>query len=88
MVTVDYTKTAMSREQLASASLAALQGALRFIADNPKGTNRDLYAPKVTLRPSGALQFKGEDWMKMSYEAEFLKKNASTSAVFIDGRAA
>lgn len=88
VVTVDYTKTAMSREQLASASLASLQGALRFIADNPKGTNRDLYAPKVNLKPSGTLQFKGDDWMKMSFEVEFLKKDVSTAAVFIDGRAA
>jgi hypothetical protein len=84
---VDYTPVAQSREQIATGALGSKTVSLRYIADNPKGTNRDLYSPKVTMRPSGALPFIGEEWLSMQFELEFLS-TAATAAIYIDGRPA
>lgn len=88
-VTVDYTPAVASREQVLSASAAALAGSLRFVADNPKGTNLDIYLPKVNLKPTGTARLKGEqaEWMSLGFEIEILKRDATTAAVYIDGRA-
>lgn len=85
VIHVDYTPVAQSREQIATGALGSKTVALRYIADNPKGTNRDLYSPKVTLRPSGSLPFIGDEWLSMQFELEFLS-TATTAAIYIDGR--
>lgn len=89
VVLVSYTPVAGTREQVISASSAAVEGSLRFIADNPKGTNRDIYLPKVNLKPTGTARLKGEqaEWMQLGFEIEILKRDATTAAIYIDGRA-
>lgn len=88
VVLVSYTPVAGSREQVVSASSAATAGALRFVADNPKGVNRDIYLPSVNLKPTGTAKLKGEnaEWMQLGFEIEILKKDATTGAIYIDGR--
>lgn len=88
IVLESYTPVAGSREQVVSASAASTAGALRFVADNPKGTNRDIFLPSVNLKPSGTAKLKGEqaEFMQLSFEIEILKKDATTGAVYIDGR--
>lgn len=88
VVLVSYTPVAGSREQVVAASSAAVAGALRFVADNPKGTNRDIYLPSVLLKPTGTARLKGEnaEWMQLGFEIEILKKDSTTGAVYIDGR--
>ncbi|ODU49073.1 MAG: hypothetical protein ABS92_06780 [Thiobacillus sp. SCN 63-374] len=88
IVLESYTPTAGNREQVISASSAATSGAMRFVADNPKGTNRDIFLPSVNLKPTGTAQLKGEnaEWMQLGFEIEILKKDASTGAIYIDGR--
>lgn len=88
VIKVDYTKAAVSRNQVASASLTATTGALRFVADNPKGTNRDLYAPKANLKPNGSFKWIGDAWLEVAFTAEFLQKDTTVPALLIDGRAA
>lgn len=89
-VTVDYTPAVKTRSQVISASTAATAGALRFIADNPKGANRDIFLPSVNLKPSGTAKLKGEqaEYMQLGFEIEILKRDANTAAIYIDGRAA
>ena len=83
---VDYDTTAGSRTQVLSSDTAPQSGALRFIADNTEGDNRDLYAPNVQLRPNGAMAFKSRDtWQQMQFVAELLV-SGQKSAVYIDGR--
>lgn len=83
-----YTPTANTREQVITASSASTAGALRFVADNPKGVNRDIFLPSVLLKPSGTAKLKGEqaEWMQLGFEIEILKKDANTAAAYIDGR--
>ena len=88
IVLESYTPTLGTRDQVLSASSAAVAGALRFVADNPKGTNRDIFLPSVNLKPSGSAKLKGEqaEYMQLGFEVEILKKDVSTAAVYIDGR--
>lgn len=90
VVLVDYTKSANTREQVVSASSAATAGALRFVADNPKGTNRDIFLPSVSLKPTGTARLKGDqaEYMTMGFEVEILKKDDTTAAIYIEGRPA
>lgn len=85
-IKVDYTPAANSRQRVASSSLTSSSGALRYIADNPVGANRDLYGPSVLLTPTGELQLIGEDWVVMEFSVEFLKPTTG-SAVYLDSRA-
>lgn len=88
IVLESYTPVAGTRDQVISASAAATAGAIRFVADNPKGINRDIFLPSVNLKPTGTAKLKGEqaEYMQLAFEVEILKKDATTAAVYVDGR--
>lgn len=50
-----------------------LEGSLRFLADNPKGHNKDYFWPRVKLTPSGEYALKGETWQTMTFNFEVLQ---------------
>lgn len=87
-ILVDYTPAANTRERISSASLGSIDGALRFVARNPKGPVRDLYIPYCSLTPSGELNFIGEEWLAMAFNLEIQKLDDTTEAIYIDGRPA
>lgn len=86
-IQVTYDLAATTREQIVSKS-TSIYGALRFVADNPKGINRDYYFPYVKLSPDGDFAPKGDDWQSMTFAFEALKKASNIQAVYIDGRGA
>lgn len=51
----------------------SVEGALRFIADNPKGTDKDYFWPRVKLTPNGEYPLKGETWQTMTFNFAVLK---------------
>lgn len=82
------TPAANTRGQVVSTASADVAGALRFIASNAKGSNRDIYLPSVLLKPTGTAQLKSADaaYMEMQFEIEILKRDSATAAIYIDGR--
>jgi hypothetical protein len=88
-ITVTYDVPASEWDQIASGAVSELTGAMRLIADNASGANRDFYFPSVSLIPSGALPIiaEGTDWAKVEFEVEVLKP-ANLEAIYIDGRPA
>jgi hypothetical protein len=50
-----------------------VEGLLRFIADNPKGTDKNYTWPRVKLTPSGEYGLKGETWQQMTFNFVVLK---------------
>lgn len=84
-----YTTSAVSREQLLTSGTADVYGALRFIAANAKGTNRDVYGCNVLLSPSGDIVFKGDSpaYAELSFDISFNVGANSEPALIIDGRA-
>ncbi len=86
--TFGYSKLAMQWEQLKTGSAGSLSGALRFVADNAKGDNRDNFAPNVTLAPSGDMVIKADSpaYMELSFDLTFSKGANGEPALTLDGR--
>ncbi len=83
-IRITYDAAASTRDQVLSSS-QSIYGALRWVADNPKGTNRDMLIPYVKLSPNGDYSLVGDDWQTMSFSYEILQKG-SQAPVYIDGR--
>lgn len=87
VATVLYDVAATAREQVVSKN-QAIYGALRFVAGNARGANRDHYYPYVKLMPDGDYNLKSDEWQSMSFTFEILKKASSVEAAIIDGQGA
>lgn len=84
IIRVTYNRAASTREQVVSKS-QSIYGALRYISDNPKGTNRDYYMPYVKMSPDGDYNLKGDDWLTMGFTFEILAKG-NLAGIYVDGR--
>lgn len=83
---ITYDAAANVRDQVVSGS-TSIYGALHYIADNPRGINRDYLWPLVELSPDGDFSLKGDDWQTMSFSFEALKKG-NLESQYVDGVAA
>ena len=61
-------------------------GRLKFVSDNPTGTQCTLLAKRVSLTPSGDTAFIGDDWSTLSFSCECLKSSdpADANSPYID----
>lgn len=86
-VKLGYTTAVASWERVKSGSVSEVSGAMRIIADNASGANRDWYFPKVTLTSSGDIPViaEGTDFVQMKFGVEILKP-ANQEALYVDGR--
>lgn len=50
-----------------------IRGSLRFISNNPVGSNKDYYWPYVKVTPNGDYALKGSEWMQLGFSFEVLK---------------
>lgn len=76
-VVVHYGTTAGTRNRVAD-STNEVYGALRFIADNPVGTNRDFTWPYVKVTASGDLGFITEEWQTATFDFEVQRATAGS----------
>lgn len=83
-IIVTYDEAAHSRTVIISKG-ETIRGALRYIADNTAGVNRDDYWPLVELSPDGDYEFKADSWSEMSFTGEVLKKEGYEKH-YVDGR--
>jgi hypothetical protein len=81
---VDYTKAAVTLKRVVSGN-TPIEGQLRFLADNPVGEDMDYLLPWVKITPNGEFPLITDDWMKMSFKLEVLKKG-DLEAAYIDGQ--
>lgn len=87
--TSDYATTASSWSQVASNDTGAKRGALRFVADNTAGENRDVFIPDCVMEPNGELPFKSRDnAQQMGFTVKVQKPDDGRASVYINGRAA
>ncbi|WP_415034414.1 hypothetical protein [Azonexus sp.] len=86
-LTISYTTPAVSWQRIKTGTQTALSGALRAIADNASGSNRDYYMPRVNLSPNGELPIitSETDFISVSFSAEILS-SANQEAIYVDGR--
>ena len=83
-IDVTYDQTAYTRDAVIAEG-SEVYGALRFVADNAVGLNRDAYMPYVQLTSNGDYGFKGDDWQVMGFTIEVLKLR-NRQKLYIDGR--
>lgn len=84
----DFDRTAASWEQVTSNDLGAKTGALRFVANNTSGANKDLYLPSIVLRPDGEFAFKSRDTVQqMGFAIGINNPGDGRAAVYLNGRA-
>ncbi len=83
--TVDYTPVANTRKRVTTTAEANVEGALRFVAFNAKGKQKDVYIPYVTLQPTGDWALKGDDWQNLAFAVE-VGELPGYAAMYVDGR--
>lgn len=81
---ITFNTTNSERSRIISAA-DTIEGALRYVAKNPKGTQYDYFMPWVQFSPNGDFAIKAEEWQKLPFNLEFLKKGA-LEAIYVDGR--
>lgn len=89
IIKADYHETASTWEEIKSQNTGAKKGALRYIADNTYGENRDLYIPLAALKPSGSVSFKSRDTIQeASFNVSISRPSDGRSAIYLNGRPA
>lgn len=78
---VSYDRAASSRDVVISTD-NVVEGALRFVSDNPEGENMSYFFPKVSISPDGDYALKGDDWQQIGFTAEVLVRDCNTQAVY------
>lgn len=89
VLTADYNEQDRTWSQVASNDLGAKKGALRYVAGNTTGENRDVFLPSTVLKPDGEVQFKSRDTVQqMGFALSVQKPSDGRAAVYVNGRAA
>jgi hypothetical protein len=70
---ITYDVAASTREQIVSGS-AAVEGSLRYVAQNPVGENIDYFWPWVKITPNGDFALKGDEWQQIPFSLEILRR--------------
>jgi hypothetical protein len=83
-IDVDYDLAAMSYERVISGS-EPVEGAMKYVAFNPKGTNFDYHLPYVKVTPNGDFALKGDEWQQIPFSIEALKPT-NAEAIYMNGR--
>lgn len=86
-IAVTYDRAAKSRKQFVSGT-TQIEGALRFVSDNPQGEKNDFYMPYVRLGPNGDFNLKADEWQQLPLTAEILADvTYNRAAIYCDGQA-
>lgn len=84
-IRVTYNIGAQTQSRVKSGT-KLIQGAVRFRSYNGVGGQRNFYMPKVTLRPNGEFQLKGEEWQNIGFNLQILQPGTALSALLATGR--
>ena len=82
-VNVFYNVAGGAFEQVIAGS-QAVEGAMRFVEDNPKGLNNQWVFPKVSVSPNGDVALKSNEWRTIPFSLRILDPS-SGSAIYING---
>lgn len=83
-ILVTYTNEDYTHTQAISGS-DAVEGSIKFVADNATGENRDVELPYVKISPNGDFPLIAEEWMQIPFSVEVLKP-ADSEAFIVNGR--
>ncbi|CAN7331585.1 hypothetical protein [Variovorax paradoxus] len=86
-VAFGYTPVAGSYTRLKTGGNTSFLSAIRVVADNAAGSNKDWYMPRCSLTPSGDLPIVSNEveFVKVEFDVDVLK-SANAEAVYVGGR--
>jgi len=76
-VKVTYGYTAASYQKIAAFKQTQVEGFLRFVSDNPAGTQQELQIWRVSLTPTGDTAMIGDSWSTIGFTGEILKDSTN-----------
>lgn len=87
VVQFGYTPVAGTYQRLKTGGNTTFLAAIRVVADNAAGSNKDWYMPRVNVTPSGELPIVSADveFVKVEFDIDVLKP-ANAEAVYVGGR--
>lgn len=74
---VSYTPAAITYKKIAAFKQTQVEGFLRFVSDNPAGTQQELQIWRVSLSPTGDTAMIGDGWSTIGFAGEILKDSAN-----------
>lgn len=74
-ISFDYAQASYKEVKLFTET--QVEGELRFVSDNPAGTQTELRAWRVSLTPSSDVGFISDDWSTIQFQGEILKDEAN-----------
>lgn len=83
-IDVTFAVRESTRDRVISGS-TPVEGAMMYVAFNPKGKNFDYYLPYVKITPNGDYALKGDEWQQIPFTIEALKPTTG-EAIYMDGR--
>ena len=72
-VDITYGYSALTYTMISTFANTQVNGKLRFVSDNPAGTQQELEVWSVSLTPSGDTALIGDDWSTLGFTGEILK---------------
>lgn len=87
-ISVSYDKASTSWDVLKTQDEKPISGALRFVGQNARGSNRNVYIPKMDLTPDGDLGWISADTQQQMQLAVSISKRGDLSQVYVNGRPA
>lgn len=82
-IDINFAVLASTRARVISGS-EPVEGAMIYIADNPKGDDFHYYLPYVKVTPNGDYALKGDEWQTIPFNIEALKPETG-EAIYMDG---
>ncbi|MDT4876145.1 hypothetical protein FQZ97_1115650 [compost metagenome] len=82
-----YTPVAGSYTRLKTGGDVSFLSAIRVVADNAAGSNKDWYMPRCRLTPSGDLPIVSNEveFVTVEFDVDILK-SANAEAIYVGGR--
>lgn len=87
-ISVSYDTADATWDELKSVDDKPITGALRFIGKNARGSNRNVYIPKMDLTPDGDLSWISADTVQQLSLSLSISKRGDLSQVYVNGRPA
>lgn len=72
-IKVSYAYSAVTYNQISAFAETQIEGFLRFVSDNPAGTQQEIQIWRVSLSPDGDTALIGDDWGTLAFTGEVLK---------------
>lgn len=73
VVLIDYSMAAYTYTEVRAFKQTQVEGMLRFVSDNPAGTQQELEIWRCSLSPTGETALIGDDWSTLGFTGEILK---------------